>query len=508
MRVSKQEIAENESNSILNQRLLLQSYLNQNEYLSDYHMLEFFDDGVTGANFERPSFERLLTELKKGSINCIMVKDFSRFGRDYIETGEYIEEILPFMGVRFISVNDKFDSLVDNFGLEHQFKTLNNNAYIIDLSNNIKKTFKAKMMNGTFVAGQPLFGYKKTTSGKRRLIVDEEAAEVVIRIFEKAASYVTPLHIAKTLNAEHIPTPSVYRKRRNVYLEQKENFWRTYMIYDILHNERYLGNGIYNKSERVEIASKKTKHLPKEQWITLSHAHDAIVSEELYNKALHCLKYPIKSNLEKKERSLYAKVKCQCCGYSMKRTNATNAKYYCESPKFISSPNCVSEGIFEIDIENAIIKAIQIQVDAIKEKEKQKEIIKKRLKSQKVDISQKIKNLQKSISTLRDIKFKNYELYKEGVLRQDEFINKKSEIDLQLLSYEQQVSDYSLALENDNCPIETLNHQLYSFAYGNEKLIKLSRQLVDELIEKIIVLDSSHFEIVWKITDLSETSNI
>lgn len=249
--------------------------------------------------------------------------------------------------------------------------------------------------------------------------------------------------------------------------------------------------------------------MPIEQWIIVSNVHEAIVSEELFNKALHCLKYPTKHNFEKKARSLYAKVKCHCCGYTMKRTSAANAKYYCETPKFIDSPNCVSEGILEIDIETGIIKAIQIQVDAIKEKEKQKDIIKKRLKSQKIDLKQKITGLQKSITTLRNIKFKNYELYKEGILNQDEFMSKKSELDLQLLSYENQMSEYGIALENDdNCSLQTFNQQLYALIYENEKLENLSRQLVDEIIEKVIVLDSSHFEIIWKFKDLSEISNV
>lgn len=215
LRISVDELTDKESKSILNQRLYIKQYLEQNNLIENFSVEEYIDDGYSGTNQNRPSFQKLLKDIKNKNISCIIVKDFSRFMRDYIELGNYLENIFPFLGIRFISINDNYDSLNNNEfqnSVDIRFKTLLYDFYSKDISNKVKLTFNKLKREGKFLSWSPPYGYIKDPNNKHRIIIDKETCETVKRIFEMANENKSSRDIAKILNSENVITPSNRKK--------------------------------------------------------------------------------------------------------------------------------------------------------------------------------------------------------------------------------------------------------------------------------------------------------
>lgn len=216
-----------ESESISHQKALIQNFINDSIELKDSMQYEFFDDGYSGTNFKRPSFERLLEKIKKGEINCVIVKDFSRFGRDYIELGDYLERIFPFMGVRFISINDHYDSLdykETTGGLDVVMKNIVYDYYSKDLSMKVKTAKYQKMKQGKYLGGYVPYGLMKDPKDKHKLIVDPEAVAVVREIFDMAIAKMRLIDMARTLNERSVETPGQYYRRKHPSTKKFVNF--------------------------------------------------------------------------------------------------------------------------------------------------------------------------------------------------------------------------------------------------------------------------------------------
>lgn len=216
-----------ESESISHQKALIQNFINDSIELKDSMQYEFFDDGYSGTNFKRPSFERLLEKIKKGEINCVIVKDFSRFGRDYIELGDYLERIFPFMGVRFISINDHYDSLdykETTGGLDVVMKNIVYDYYSKDLSMKVKTAKYQKMKQGKYLGGYVPYGLMKDPKDKHKLIVDPEAVAVVREIFDMAIAKMRLIDMARTLNERSVETPGQYYRRKHPGTKKFVNF--------------------------------------------------------------------------------------------------------------------------------------------------------------------------------------------------------------------------------------------------------------------------------------------
>ena len=282
-----------ESDSIGNQRMLINRYLDNHPTLSKYPRLEFADDGYTGTNFHRPQFSAMMEKVRHGEINLICVKDFSRFSRDYIETGNYLECTFPFMGVRFISINDGYDS--DDYkgttgGLEVVMRSIIYAAYSKDLS---VKTTTAKiqmMKQGKYVGGYAPYGYVLHPEIRNKLKLDPEAAEVVRRVFNEALKGRNTSQIALGLNDDNIPTPGQYFKGKNPdkkkYSRMSEKIsWTASMVYKILTSYVYTGATVGHKRKSGGVGSRKTISQKKEDWIIVEGMHEAIVSKEEFELA-------------------------------------------------------------------------------------------------------------------------------------------------------------------------------------------------------------------------------
>ena len=278
-----------ESDSISNQRMIILDYLKKHPEISVVD--EYVDDGFTGANFERPDFNRMIDDVKSGRIDCIVVKDLSRFGREYIGSGEYIQKVFPKLGIRFIAINDGYDNAqpgaADN-ELVLPFKNLMNDSYCRDISIKVRTNLEAKRRSGQFVGTRVVFGYMRSPDNKNQLIVDPEAASVVQEIFKWKLEGMSPSQIADRLNDSNVPSPIEYKKangskQRTCFQTKQVAEWSAVAIYRILKNEIYTGTLVQGKTTSPNHKVKKTVAKPSSEWSRTENAHEAIISPSQFH---------------------------------------------------------------------------------------------------------------------------------------------------------------------------------------------------------------------------------
>ena len=280
MRLSKDD-GKIESSSISNQRKILKRYAEENCF--DIYK-EYIDDGYSGTSFDRPAWNKMITDIENGSINTVMVKDLSRIGRDYIISGQYTEIYFPSKGVRLIAVNDGYDSF-GGFSDMIPFRNVLNEMYARDISRKIRSSLHSKMLEGSFIGNFAPYGYKKDENNKNHLIIDNASAEIVKRIFEYAYSGLRPTEIAEMLNKENVLTPKEYRKYGFIkgYVKDKL-MWRASTVCKIISNEVYIGSVVQGKSKKVSFKSDVMIRNPKNEWIKSENRHEAIIDRETFEK--------------------------------------------------------------------------------------------------------------------------------------------------------------------------------------------------------------------------------
>ena len=281
IRLSREDGDKEESDSVGNQRKLLTDYVAKKEDFILYDT--YIDDGYSGTNFNRPSFQRMIADIQDGKVNCVVVKDLSRFGRDYIDTGRYLERYFPDLGVRFISVTDSIDSMKQAYDMLLPIKNIFNEQYARDISKKIQATVKSKQKAGEFIGAFTSYGYKKSPVNKNKLVIDDYAASVVRRIFSLYIQGYGKQKIAKLLNAEGILCPAEYKKvngenYKNCNRLESTTYWSYSTINSILHREMYVGNMVQGtKHQRMRSKQKKK---PKEDWIIVENTHEPIIDKE------------------------------------------------------------------------------------------------------------------------------------------------------------------------------------------------------------------------------------
>jgi len=345
-----------ESASIENQRAILYEYAQ----LCKWNIVqEYIDDGFSGGNYNRPAFHQMMEDAKAGLINLIIVKDLSRLGRDYIETGRYTDEVFPSLGLRFIALMDNIDSEGDIDFLP--FRSLLNDYHLKDLSRKIKSVLRAKAEGGRYVINSYPYGFEKSPEDSTRLVIDDYAAAIVHKIFTFRGEGMSHNKIAAALNSEEILSPRCYyyhrRGKQNPYKGSKA--WLTSTVRVILQNETYLGHSVLLKSGTVSYKNNQRINKPREAWVVRKNTHPAIISQELWDAAKANNKsYPSSLIRSKNKQPLfYGKLRCAACtsvlGYSTKRqtlasgqtTNYTSyiCCLYTQSGKSKCSPHSISE---------------------------------------------------------------------------------------------------------------------------------------------------------------------
>lgn len=287
LRLSRDDGDKEESNSITGQRELLRDFIRTRPELREYAVR--IDDGFTGSNFERPSFKKMLKDVKAGRTNCIIVKDLSRFGRNYKETGNYLERIFPFLGVRFIAVNDGFDTLTARRGADGYLvplKNLINEVYSKDISRKSGSALAAKQKNGDFIGAWAPYGYRKREDNSHKLEPDEATAPIVRQIFRWRAEGVSFTQIARRLNDEGIPSPSAYLYNIGVCKTEKYNgvSWYVQTVKNLLSRQVYIGHMVQGRKRQSFYENRGQYRTPKEDWIIVENTHKPLIDRETFDK--------------------------------------------------------------------------------------------------------------------------------------------------------------------------------------------------------------------------------
>lgn len=332
LRLSREDGDKTESDSIANQRTLLEAYAADHPELCIVD--EFVDDGYSGSNFERPAFQNLFRELEQGTINCVLVKDLSRFGRNYIEVGRYLERIFPVMRVRLIAVTDNYDSHSQSAwktsdSIMVPMRNLLNDAYCRDISVKIKSQLAVKRKRGDFVGSFATYGYQKDPSNHTKLIVDELAAENVQSIFRWKISGMSNQGIADRLNARKVPSPAAQKLQSGAKLslhfrKSDEPPWSAKAVDRILHNEVYIGKLVQGKTRRLDYRSKKKMNVPMRDWVIVDNTHEAIIPAEQFELAQRILETETRRPNDAETVALFAGfLYCGDCGSRLVRRSAS-----------------------------------------------------------------------------------------------------------------------------------------------------------------------------------------
>ena len=511
IRLSLEDKNEGESNSVKNQRDLLNQFLDKHSELSRHQRIEICDDGYSGTNFNRPGVMELLDKVREQEINCIVVKDFSRFGRSYIEVGNYLEQVFPFLGVRFISVNDNFDS--NNTGasatdLDVALKTLIYDLYSKDLSIKVKSAKQAKMKKGDFINPYAPYGYIKSKISKNKLEVDYEAAETVKLIYELAAAGKKPTEIAKILNVKDILSPNSYKASKKdgrnwARVSNNMSMWRDATIHKILRDERYTGAMVSRKYERMIVGNPNMlTHFSQDEWIVVPNTHEAIIPKALFDKVQASFK--AKRQPPKKEKHILSGlIRCHFCKRTLHRRSPRKkggGHYICPTTKLTDSPNCFTGSISEQMVYESILKTIQAHAALFVEIELKGKIHKTTVSSQLSELVKQIEHLKSESDKLSILKKESYESYKDGRISKGDYLSKREQSN-------GEIDNMKAVMDNISAKTQELKQftKLYQTRNPWEKaadITELTRGLLEELVEAVIVYDAERFEINLRHTDI------
>jgi DNA invertase Pin-like site-specific DNA recombinase len=352
-----------ESNSIGSQRELIRSFIREQE---DIELFDCYaDDNYSGSNFERPEFKRMISDITAGRVNCVIVKDLSRFGRDYIETGRYLDQVFPALGVRFIALTDRYDSFSADAGERNivlPVKNFINDSYCRDISTKVKSQLAMKRRKGECLAAFAVYGYRKSAEDRNRLLVDDYAAGIVRRIFAWKIEGMAVSAIAEKLNGLHILSPKEYKKSlglnyRGGFTRGSDSRWSSPSVRRILTNEVYLGHLVQGRTERVNYKVKKCVEKPKEEWIRVENTHEPIISADDFAIVQNLLKADGRISPEKKEISPFMGLLfCGDCREQMVRR--VNRYKGTEKVYYICSTKNRGEGCSRHSIEETVLKEL------------------------------------------------------------------------------------------------------------------------------------------------------
>ena len=364
IRLSKEDESEGPSQSVTNQKSLLEEFT-QKHRLQVYDT--YIDDGWSGTNFDRPAFQRMVADIEAKKVNMVITKDLSRLGRDYIMTGHYMERYFPEHRVRYISLLDGIDTGVDSSANDiTPFRAIMNDMYAKDISKKIKSVKRDKQRKGQFIGGKPMYGYKMHPSEKNKIIVDEEVAPVVRRIFAMALDGMSCRKIAATLNEEHVPSPATYcgwnMGRKGPYA----GLWSSERISEMLQNETYIGNMVQGRQVKISYKSKKCLHQERENWVVVENTHEPLIDAESFRK----VRMLVNSRKHTRSRTydflLKGLVFCHECGYPLAVINRPNAKgedalyFVCRTyQRFTKAGVCSCHSIKEARLTEAVLDKVR-----------------------------------------------------------------------------------------------------------------------------------------------------
>ena len=497
IRLSREDGDKQESESIGNQRKILQRYIKE----SNLDVIqEYVDDGISGTTFNRPSFNKMIDDIENGTINMVITKDLSRLGRDYIKTGYYLEDYFPKNNVRYVAITDGIDTYIDSTNNDiTPFKAIMNDMYAKDISKKIRSVLKEKQKQGEYMCSIPAYGYKRHPSIKNKLIIDEQVKDIVEKIFDMYANSHGSVEIVKFLNSKKYLSPTGYRKTGIVQDENKTGYdWNEVTLCNILKNEVYIGNTVQNKKSVISYKVKKIRTIEKENQIRVDNTHEAIIDKDTFEK-VQCIIEKRGTNTKLKyDYLLRGLLYCYHCKRKLQIVLKKNSKRNAKSHPYITCSDAKERGCyplnmnyekFEKHIINIVKKICQIYAD--------KEIfysIYKKYQNKTLDIRErykkKIEQIDKAILDINNNLDKMYMDKLRGVLQEEDYIRVSQKFNFERITLCEQKKELEEKLIGFDNKIESKNHtkeekELDELIENFLKLEKIDKIYLFRLINKI-----------------------
>lgn len=516
-RISVETERKREADTIGNQLQLLKDYVSEHPDLTVFDI--YSDDDISGTDFIRPEFSRMMNDLRDGKIDCIIVKDLSRLGRNYLESGEYIEMVFPFFRCRFISITDRFDTKYQQADISVQLKNMANEMYAKDISRKICSTMRTIQEQGKFAGSRAPYGYRLDPADKHHLIIDEETAPIVKQLFELLAEGNTVHYVATTMNERGIPSPGRLLYERGIATTDhfKNSKWYMQTVRRILQDEIYLGWMVSGKfrSTYHSTGKKGSQPVPREEWIITKGTHEPIIAEALFNKVQEYFERTKEEhgrtasyNSQSKKASIFkGHLRCGECGQAMflRNRNSHNKVtpwYYCALHENYNSSYCAKKAVKKHDVEDIALKLIRTQIKLfIDAREMIVALNKKESSKTKYRIySDQIRSVKKQIDKYMSLKASLYEDFANGVLSQSDYISmgqeyaqKADELRIFLSELEKEAQKYSKTFAMNGSWAQIIEQ------YQNAET--LTEEMIDAFIDEMIMYNNGHVEVKFRFRD-------
>lgn len=514
-RLSYETEANRERDTVETQIAYLKNYIDRQE---DMELADVYADvSFSGTNFERPEFERMMQDIRSGKIDTVITKDLSRLGRNYIDSGTYIERIFPLFHVRYIAVNDDFDTNREGTDLAMPLKNIINEWYVRDLSNKMHASYQTMWKKGAYIYGRPPYGYRKDNTVKK-LVVDEQTASVVKRIFEMYLDGMTYSEIARELQSEGIVSPPKYRylEQGNLEKADKARDWYHLHVKTILTNRHYAGDSVHATREGGFNNPYKDRRVSEEHWIIIPDTHEPLVSREMFAEVQEKIKRQVQNiharnaaleHEKTPENFFLGKCICACCrkNIGVVRSNSgSNYFYYrCTTTPFNRHMRCTAHGKIKYqEFHDAVFQVIKSHMKLCLEKTEQ---TRERNRSsygvrQYHFYAGEIAKVQSSLRKIKSRERGLYEDYKDGIITSEEYLQYQQ-------SYRQQAADLEQTAEE---MLERQKHYQKDFLPDEDWVAavkkfmgkrKLTKEMADAFVERIVLDKEGNVEITLKYDD-------
>lgn len=512
IRLSKEDLkkGKDDSNSVKNQRDLLNDFYRRN--IDEFESItEYVDDGHTGTDANREDFQRLLADVMSGKINCVIVKDLSRFARNYSDAGSLIDNLFVQMGVRFISLAENVDSYKNPDSVSNiivPITNVMNDNYCYQTSKKIRQVFDYKRRNGQYIGAFAPYGYAKHPKDKHRLIVDPDAAENVKLIFTMLIQGSSKRAIALYLNEHGVPSPSAYKVQKGLPVSTRgydDPMWGARMIHSILTNPTYTGDLAQGRSRVKSYKVHQIEAVPHEEWVEVAGTHEAIIDYETFDKVQALLQRDTRTSPKGREVHLFSGfLKCADCGRAITRCvgKNNNVYYSCSTYKNRSRTACTMHSIKHERLEAAVLFAVQHQVHlAVSYSEIVTQINSAPIKkSQSYRLDDLIAAKERELTKITRYKQSLYQDWKDGEITQQEYRDMKAD-------YERQTSDISAVLTRLNAERAELangvdnEHPALVAFMKYQNIEALNREILVELVDYIKVYENGNISVKFKFAD-------
>lgn len=509
VRLSKEDENEGLSESINNQKSLLNEFVTKNR-LSVYDT--YVDDGWSGTSFERPDFQRMIKDIEAKKVNMVITKDLSRLGRDYIMTGHYMERYFPEKRVRYISLLDGIDTGIESSANDiTPFRAIMNDMYAKDISKKIKSVKRDKQRKGEFIGGKPMYGYKMHPTEKNKIIIDEEAAPTVRRIFGLASEGMSCRQIAVKLNEEKVPTPAAYcgwnMNRKGAYA----GLWSSERISDMLKNQTYIGNMVQGKTVKISYKSKKSMKQPRENWIVVENTHEPIIDRETFEKVKTLLDSRKHTRSRTYDFLLKGLIYCHECGYPLAVLNRKNAAgedvlfFVCRTyQRFTKAGACTCHNIKEHTVTEAVIDKVRKVCQAFLDPKEMLPIAEETL--QKADdpyeFDEQIQSFKNQIESLTVKLDKTYMDKLNGVLCDEDFDRIYQRIKMERTALAEKLKQTQAQMKSPESVADRAKELVESFI--SEAFA--SREVLVSLIERVELTEDKQIIIKFRFRELEALS--